>query len=52
MQVVARDGLEPPPPAFSRPPTDLGKGVWNQRNVLIERNFFDSTLRTIWDQFG
>jgi hypothetical protein len=32
---VARDGIEPPTPAFSGPPTDPAKGLWNQRNLLI-----------------
>jgi hypothetical protein len=32
MPVVARDGIEPPPPAFSGPPTELAK--WFEINVI------------------
>ena len=47
--VVARDGIEPPTPAFSGLPTDPRKGLWNQRMLLIDRSFTYRRSRTIWD---
>jgi hypothetical protein len=50
--MVARDGIEPPTPAFSGLPTDPAKGLWNQRNLLIWRALLGRHFRIIWDQFG
>ncbi len=50
--VVARDGIEPPTPAFSGPPTDPDKGLWNQRKLLIWRSLSDHRFGLIWAQFG
>jgi hypothetical protein len=35
--VVARDGIEPPTPAFSGLAYRHRKAVWNQRKLLIKR---------------
>ena len=52
MQLVARDGIEPPTPAFSGLPTDPDKGLWNQRNSLIWRRFLGCHFGTIQAHFG
>ncbi len=47
MQVVARDGIEPPTPAFSGPPTDAANRLKNQRKQLIENELRDCGFRTM-----
>jgi hypothetical protein len=50
--MVARDGIEPPTPAFSGPPTDAAKRLKTQRKRLIESQLHDFRFRTMWDDLG
>jgi hypothetical protein len=49
---VAREGIEPPTPAFSGPPTDAAKWLINQRKRLIKNELDDCRFRTMWDDLG
>jgi hypothetical protein len=50
--VVARDGIEPPTPAFSGPPTERKQVVWNQRKSLMQEELQHALFRMVWDSFG
>jgi hypothetical protein len=50
--VVARDGIEPPTPAFSGPPADPDKGLWNLRNLFREKSLSESRFGLSRAQFG
>jgi hypothetical protein len=50
--VVARDGIEPPTPAFSRAPYQWTEVAWNQRNRLKRKLLAQCRFRINWDYLG
>ena len=45
LKMVARDGIEPPTPAFSGPPTEFSQVVWNQRIQLMGKSLCRGRFR-------
>ena len=52
VRMVARDGLEPPTPAFSGLLTDNAKGFRISAGVSWKRSSWKSGFRTDWDDLG
>ena len=50
MQLVARDGIEPPTPAFFRAADQLR--VWNRCKPMAESHLPERPSRIFWDQLG
>jgi hypothetical protein len=49
---VARDGIEPPTPAFSGPPTDMAKWFKIQYSSLSQQQLRVPSFRITWDDLG